>query len=35
LDATHNAADLGKQIIPADGVLDLPAQSVSLYAIGK
>ena len=35
LDATHNAADLGKQAIPADGVLDLPAQSITLYAVNK
>ena len=33
LDATHNADDLGKQNIPADGVLDLPAQSITLYGI--
>jgi hypothetical protein len=35
LDATHNAADLGQQGMPADGGLVLPAQSITLYAIGK
>jgi hypothetical protein len=34
-DATHKAEDLGSQNIPADGVLALPAQSISLYAIAK
>ena len=35
LDATHYAADLGQQGMPADGGLVLPAQSNTLYAIGK
>jgi len=35
MDATHSAADLGKQAIPADGSLDLPAQSITLYALDK
>ena len=34
-DVQHNAEDLGEQALPTDGVLDLPAQSVSMYAIGK
>ena len=34
-DTTHNAEDLGKQSMPKDGVVDLPSQSISLYAIGK
>jgi hypothetical protein len=34
-DATHNAEDLGQQSFPLDGALDLPAQSITLYAIGK
>ncbi len=34
-DASHHAEDLGKQGIPSDGVLVLPAQSISLYAIVK
>jgi hypothetical protein len=34
-DATHKAENLGQQRIPADGVLVLPAQSISLYAIAK
>jgi hypothetical protein len=34
-DANHNAEDLGEQVLPADGALILPAQSVSMYAIGK
>ena len=34
-DASHNAEDLGEQPFKADVVLDLPAQSVSLYVIGK
>ncbi len=33
LDATHNAADLGQQSIPADGKVTLPAQSVTLFVI--
>jgi hypothetical protein len=35
LDATHNAENIGPQSIPADGTLILPAQSASLYVIGK
>jgi hypothetical protein len=35
LDATHQAEDLGPQPIPADGLLSLPAQSVSLYVLSK
>ena len=31
LDSTHNAEDLGQQSMPEDGILTLPAQSVSLY----
>jgi hypothetical protein len=34
-DATHNAMDLGQQGMPADGRVVLPAQSITLYAIGK
>jgi hypothetical protein len=34
-DATHKAESLGKQAIPRDGGLDLPAQSISLYVIAK
>jgi hypothetical protein len=34
-DATHNAEDLGVQSIPSDGTVVLPAQSISLYEIGK
>jgi hypothetical protein len=34
-DAEHNAVDLGQQSIPADGKLILPAQSITLYAIGN
>jgi alpha-L-arabinofuranosidase len=33
LDATHNAENLGTQIIPEDGVVTLPAQSALLYVI--
>ncbi|MGB7537574.1 MAG: glycoside hydrolase family 44 protein [Anaerolineales bacterium] len=33
LDATHNAEDLGVRAFPADGVVTLPAQSATLYAI--
>ena len=33
LDASHNAEDMGEQAIPSDGLLVLPAQSVSLYLI--
>jgi len=32
-DASHNAIDLGQQLIPTDGRLDLPPQSISLYII--
>jgi len=34
-DATHNAVDLGQQAFPADGNVVLPAQSITLYALGK
>ncbi len=34
-DASHNTVDLGQQNLPPDGVLVLPAQSISLYAIAK
>jgi hypothetical protein len=34
-DATHNAEVLGQQSFPLDGALVLPAQSITLYAIGK
>ena len=34
-DAQHKAEDLGEQALPADGVLDLPAQSISLYVMEK
>jgi len=34
-DATHNAEDLGQQSFSLDGALVLPAQSITLYAIGK
>ena len=34
-DATHNAVDLGQQAMPADGKVVLPAQSITLYAVGK
>jgi Glycosyl hydrolases family 39 len=34
-DASHKAEDLGQQRIPADVVLVLPAQSISLYAMTK
>jgi hypothetical protein len=34
-DATHKAEDLGQQSFPSDGRLILPAQSITLYAIGK
>jgi hypothetical protein len=33
-DATHNAVDLGQLAMPADGKLVLPAQSITLFAIG-
>ncbi len=33
-DATHNAVNLGSQAMPADGRLILPAQSITLFAIG-
>jgi hypothetical protein len=35
LDATHNAENLGAQQFPADGVLELPGQSATLYIIGQ
>jgi len=35
LDKTHNAESLGAQPFPADGLLTLPAQSATLYVIGK
>jgi hypothetical protein len=35
LDASHNAENLGVLPFPSDGVLILPAQSVTLYALGK
>jgi len=31
LDPTHNAEDLGRQNVPEDGTVTLPAQSVTLY----
>jgi hypothetical protein len=34
-DASHNAENLGEQRLPADGMLNLPAQSISLYAVLK
>ena len=34
-DATHPAEDLGQQAFPAGGLLVLPEQSISLYAISK
>jgi hypothetical protein len=34
LDESHSAEDLGRQPIPSDGALLLPARSVSLYRIG-
>ena len=34
-DASHNAEDMGEQPFPADGVLVLPAQSISLFVMGK
>ncbi len=34
-DASHNAESLGSQSLPADGVLDLPRQSVTLYILQK
>ncbi len=33
LDPSHNAQDMGVVSLPADGVLDLPGQSVSLYIV--
>jgi hypothetical protein len=33
-DATHTAVDLGQQDISAEGGVILPAQSITLYAIG-
>ena len=34
-DTTHKAEDLGEKALPADDVVVLPAQSISLYAIAK
>ena len=34
-DSTHNAESLGQQAFPSDRVLDLPAQSITLYAVAK
>jgi hypothetical protein len=34
-DSGHNAVDMGKQAIPSDGVVVLPAQSISLYVLRK
>ena len=34
-DADHKAVDMGEQSFPPDGKLVLPAQSISLYALGK
>ncbi len=34
-DATHNAQDIGLQVIGADGILTLPSQSISLYIFQK
>jgi hypothetical protein len=34
-DAEHTASDMGEQPLPADDVLTLPAQSITLYAIAK
>jgi hypothetical protein len=34
-DKTHNAEDLGQQPFSPDGMLDLPAQSISLYQVLK
>jgi hypothetical protein len=35
LDVSHNAENLGIQSLPANGILTLPAQSVTLYILGK
>jgi hypothetical protein len=35
LDASHSAEDLGQQSFPSDGILELPAQSITLYVIAK
>jgi hypothetical protein len=35
LDADHLGVDLGTQSIPSDGILDLPARSMTLYVISK
>jgi hypothetical protein len=35
LDSTHNAEDLGIQSIPDEGVITLPAQSVTLYILAQ
>ena len=34
-DAGHNAEEMGEQPLPADGVLVLPGQSISLYVMEK
>jgi alpha-L-arabinofuranosidase len=34
-DTQHNAEDLGERALPADGVLDLPAQSINLFVMEK
>jgi hypothetical protein len=34
-DATHNAESLGLQPLPADGILTLPAQSMTLYVLDR
>ena len=33
LDSTHNAEEIGQQSMPEDGIVTLPAQSVTLYII--
>ena len=35
LDADHKAVEMGEQSFPTEGKLVLPAQSISLYALGK
>jgi hypothetical protein len=35
LDALHNAENLGNQALPVEAGLDLPAQSIYLFVIGK
>jgi hypothetical protein len=34
-DSSHNSEDMGQQALPSDDILILPAQSVTLYAIGQ